>query len=242
MSEPVQNPLPTATAFAQSAPVVVDDCWNRIGATGDKSCPKLSLHIRCLNCEVFHDAAARLLDRPAPAGYRDSWTKRIARPRQPKLAGTRSIVIFRIGAEWLALPTEVFLEVVELRPVHTLPHRKDALVRGLTVVRGELLICISLPHLLGFDASEAAPAATREKGHGVYERLLVVGQSGERVVFAVHEVHVGVRYHPNDLKPVPSTVSQSAASYTLGLLEWESHQVGVLDESLVFYTLGRQLA
>lgn len=220
----------------------LNDCWNRIGATGDKTCPELPRHIRCLNCEVYHNAAARLLDRPAPADYRELWTERIASPRLPKLAGTRSIVIFRIGAEWLALPTEAFLEVVELRPIHTLPHRKDALVRGLAMVRGELLICISLPHLLGFEESGAAPSAEREKGHSVYERLLVVGQNGERIVFAVHEVHVGVRYHPNDLKPVPSTVSQATASYTQGLLTWEARSVGVLDASLVFYTLGRQLA
>lgn len=242
MSELDPPSQPTATAPVTARPVV-DDCWNRIGSHGDKSCPQLERHIRCLNCEVYHGAAAMLLDRPAPADYREAATRRIARRRVPKLAGTRSIVIFRIGAEWLALPTEVFVEILELRPVHSLPHRQDALVRGLTVVRGELLICISLPHLLGFEASAPAPeSAGAAKHHGVYERLLVVGRDGSRVVFAVDEVHVGVRYHANDLKPVPSTVSQSASSYTLGLLSWEDRNVGVLDESLVFYTLGRQLA
>ena len=219
---------------------VINACWNKIGNFGDKTCPELKEHIRCLNCEVYRAAAATLLDRQSPEGYRDFWTERLAQPPEVKLMGTRSVVIFRIGAEWLALPTDVFLEAVELRPIHTLPHSHDAMVRGLTMVRGELLICVSLAHLLGIDA--AAAQNERQKGRSVYERLLVVAQNGERVVFSVNEVHVGVRYHPDNLKPVPTTVAQSSAPYTIGLLSWEDRMVGVLDESLVFYALSRHLA
>ena len=38
----------------------VDDCWNRIGIHGDKSCERLAAHVHCRNCEV-HAAAATLL-------------------------------------------------------------------------------------------------------------------------------------------------------------------------------------
>ena len=182
-----------------------------------------------------------MLDRKTPEGYLDFWTERIASPRHAKPVGTRSIVIFRIGQEWLALPTEVFLEVVELRPIHTLPHRQDALVRGLAMVRGELLICIVLPQLLGFEAPTSTAQHDRKSGRSVYERLLVIEQDGERVVFSVNEVHVGVRYHCDELTPVPATVAQSAAPYTSGLLKWENHTVGVLDEALLFYALRRRL-
>jgi len=222
------------------SPIALNTCWKKIGSFGDKSCPELKQHIRCLNCEVFHAAAATLLNRQPPEGYLESWTERIAAPRLTKLADTRSVVIFRIGGEWLALPTSVFMEVVELRPIHTLPHRKDALVRGLVMVRGELLICISLPHLLGVEET-AAHAAHRQPGQSVYERMLVLSHHGERVVFSVHEVHVGVRYHPDNLKPVPATVAQYAVRYTSGLLDWENRHVGVLDEDLVFHVLNRLL-
>ena len=220
--------------------IVLDACWNKIGNFGDKTCPELKTHVRCLNCEIFRAASARLLNRKPPEGYRDFCTERLAHPPQVKLAGTRSIVIFRIGGEWLALPTEVFLEVVEIRPIHTLPHRDDALVRGLTMVRGELLVCISLEHLIGAEASPTQ--AGQQSGRSVYERLLVVSHNGERAVFAVNEVHVGVRYHPDDLKPIPTTIAQSASPYTLGLLTWKERSVGVLDESLIFYALSRHLA
>lgn len=222
------------------SPIALNACWKNIGSFGGKSCPELKQHIRCLNCEVFHAAAATLLNRDAPEGYLESWTERIAAPHLPKLADTRSVVIFRIGGEWLALPTAVFMEVVEVRPIHTLPHRKDALVRGLVMVRGELLICVSLPHLLGVEET-ASRAAHRQTGQSVYERMLVLSHHGERVVFSVHEVHVGVRYHPDNLKPVPATVAQSAVRYTSGLLDWENRHVGVLDEDLVFHVLNRQL-
>ena len=220
---------------------VLNACWKNIGSFGDKSCPELKQHIRCLNCEVYHAAAATLLNRKPPEGYVESWTERIAAPRLPKLADTRSVVIFRVGSEWLALPTSVFLEVVELRPLHTLPHLKDALVRGLVMVSGELLICISLPHLLGVEEADS-DSAHRPKGQSVYERMLVLSHHGERVVFSVHEVHVGVRYHPDNLKPIPVTVAQSAVRYTSGVLSWENHNVGVLDETLVFGVLNRQFA
>jgi chemotaxis-related protein WspD len=223
------------------SPTVFNACWKTIGNFGDKSCPALKAHIRCLNCEVFHSAAATLLNRDAPEGYLETWTERIARPRLPKLADTRSVVIFRIGGEWLALPTSAFNEVVELRPLHTLPHRKDALVRGLVMVRGELLICISLPHLLGVEES-ASHAVSRQAGQSVYERMLVLSHHGERIVFSVHEVHVGVRYHPDNLKPVPATVAQSAVRYACGVLDWENHNVGVLDAELVFSVLNRLFA
>ena len=43
----------------------IDDCWNRIGIHGDKSCPLLIDHIHCRNCAVYSAAATRLLDRYA---------------------------------------------------------------------------------------------------------------------------------------------------------------------------------
>ncbi|MCW1245836.1 chemotaxis protein CheW, partial [Pseudomonas sp. SAICEU22] len=43
----------------------IDDCWNRIGVHGDKSCPLLAEHIHCRNCSVYSAAATRLLDRYA---------------------------------------------------------------------------------------------------------------------------------------------------------------------------------
>ena len=221
----------------------IDDCWNKIGVWGDRSCPEIEQHTRCLNCDVFCAGASVLLNRVPPEGYLEEWTGRIAQPQAADLAGTKSIVIFRIGEEWLALPTGVFLEVAELRPVHTVPHREDNVVKGLVNIRGELLICISLSGLLGFEAVEQS--AEKPKQRAAQRRMLVVAHSSDRAVFAVDEVHVGRRYHPDELKPVPATLALATgvnAAYTIGILPWDERNVGVLDDELLFYTISRNLA
>ena len=219
-------------------------CWKQIGIWGDNSCPKLVEYIHCRNCEVFARAAAKLLDRPLPPGFRQEWTAKIAEPRQEPPSGLKPVVIFRIGNEWLALPTEVFVEVGPLKPVHSLPHRTDTTVRGVVNIRGELLICISLGALLGLDAE--TPVAPQTGAHrAVYRRIAVIGRKSERVAFEVDELHVGHHYQPAALQPIPATVSLATAphpSYTTGLFAWRGQNVGVMDDDLLFYTLSRNLA
>ena len=227
----------TAQPLKASSPVTA--CWKQTGVWGDRSCPEMARHTHCRNCPTYTAAAAHLLDREPPPGYREDWTARVAQPRPPKLAGAKSLVIFAIGGEWLALPTHLFQEVTELRPIHSLPHHADGLVKGLVNVRGELLVCVALGELLGL---AAAPKARQETRRTVYERLLVVARSGSRIVFPVDEVFGGHRYHEAELKPVPATVALAAARYSTGLLVWRQHHVGVLDEELLFYTLNRRLA
>lgn len=218
---------------------ILKACWKKIGVWGDHSCPELKAHIHCRNCQIYCDAAATLLDREPPAGYETDWTTRIAQPREKKLTGDKPIVIFRIGAEWLALPTTVFQEVADIRPIHSLPHRQGRVVNGLVNVRGQLLICVSLAELLGLDT----PAEIKkQQPRAVLPRLLVTSHKSGSAVFPAQEVHVGHRYHPDELKPLPATVSLAASRHSIGLLAWRNHHVGVLDEELLFYTLNRNLA
>ena len=216
----------------------IDDCWKRKGVWGDRSCPELNEHTHCRNCPVFGAGAAVLLNREIPPGYREEATVRTARPRVPKPAGMKPVVIFRIGREWLALPASVIEEAAEIRPVHSLPHRDGKTVKGLVNVRGELVVCLSLADLLGF-APEQGDAKRQQGRRAIYRRLLVLSHATGRAAFPVDEVHAGHRYHPDELKPVPATV---AGAYTVGILPWEEHNVGVLESELLFYTVNRSLA
>lgn len=180
-----------------------------------------------------------LLDRAPPEDYLREWTERIASAKKAADADTSSALIFRIGVEWLALPTQIFQQVADQCPVHSLPHRMDGIVRGVVNIRGELLVCVSLGTVLGIDSE---PATVREAGCRVYPRLLVANRSGNRLAFPVDEV-VGVhRYHPAILRPVPHTLAESRVSYTLGLIPWRDRTVGCLDDELLFYTLNRSLS
>jgi chemotaxis-related protein WspD len=215
----------------------LNDCWNRIGVRGDSTCPELERHVHCRNCPVYSSAAARLLDAALPAGHLETWTAHFARPPAASAAEVQSWMLFRIGAEWLALPTSVFQEVAALRAIHSLPHRRNGIVLGLANVRGQLLVCVSLATVLG---SEALPA--KDKASAAQRRLLVIGTEGGRLVFPVDEVHGVQRVATAELQPVPATVAKATATYTQAVFTWEKKTVGCLDAQLLGYTLNRSLA
>ena len=102
----------------------LQDCWNQVGVQGDATCPRLAEVSHCRNCPVYASAAARLLHGEPPPEYLREWTDRLAQPpAAPESTQSEAVLIFRLGAEWLALPANCFQEVAEPRPVHTLPHR-----------------------------------------------------------------------------------------------------------------------
>jgi chemotaxis-related protein WspD len=226
----------TATDFVQAS---VNDCWNKIGVHGDGSCPELEKHIHCRNCPVYAAAASALLDRDLPSAHIDESTRHFAVVRNVEELDTASIVIFRIGGEWLGLPTAVFSEFVDVRPIHSLPHRRNSVVLGLTNVRGELLVCVSLAQVLGIE--QDAKSQKAPKG-AVYRRLVVIREKDSRIAFPVDEVHGIHRFSPGQLKEVPATVAKATATYTRAMLPWRDIAVGCLDDQLLFYTLNRSLA
>lgn len=217
---------------------IVNDCWNTIGVHGDGSCQELTQHIHCRNCPVYSDAAADLLDGDLPANYLAEWTRLVAEPKRAEEIATRSVVIFRVGSELLALPTSVVTEVANLAPLHSLPHRRSRAVLGLASVRGELMACVSLGQIVGV---EPPAAASRERRSTVYQRLLVIRREDVRVVCPVDEVHGIHHVRPGELHDAPSTVVKATGTYATALLSWHERLVGILDDQLLFYSLKRSL-
>jgi chemotaxis-related protein WspD len=231
------KPIHDSPSAAQVA--VHNDCWNRIGVRGDASCPELKQHIHCRNCPVYAAAAARLLDADAPADYLDHWTRQIAQPTSLTQQNSLSALIFRIGAEWLALPARVLSEIASLRAVHAIPHRRDGVVTGLTNIRGELLVCVSLARILGVEAGASGDSGTQP---AVAARLLVLQRDGHRAVCSVDQIHGIERYRPQELTSAPATVAKAAARYTQAVLTWQRKSVGLLDDEVLFDSIARGLA
>lgn len=210
----------------------IDDCWNRIGVRGDHSCPELQHYLRCLNCATFATAAVDMLDRAATEDdLITSWGQ--AEDMHAHKDKTQSVLVFRVGEEWLALPPQRITEVAPYNVIHSLPHQKNNAVLGLTNIRGVLVLCVSLAHMLHIQADPKAQQRTR---------LLVVTHAGQKLVFPVDEVHGVYRYGQSELLAVPTTLTHSGVSYTQNLITWENHQVGLLDCELLYYTLNRSLA
>jgi chemotaxis-related protein WspD len=183
-------------------------------------------------------AADRLLDREAPEDYVRIWTEHVAAEKKSIEPGTRSIVIFRIGTEWLALPTQIFQEVAEDCTVHMVPGVGREVLNGLVNIHGELLLCVSLEKILGIQL-------TANEGHRirriVCKRLMVCNREGDRLAFPVQEIRGLDRYHPRELREVPSTLSK-AATHTIGILPRAGNSVGCLDDQLLFYALNKGLS
>lgn len=208
---------------------VIDACWKRIGIQGDKSCPELPRHSHCRNCPRFSQAAALLLDRDLPVDHDATPVAKLGEDLGHGLG--ESLMVFRLGAEWFALPTLVLDEIIRLRPIHSLPHRAHPGLLGLVNVRGELVICVSLAQLLVGQRVMA--------DHG---RLIVLRHDNRRLAFPVDEVRHLRTHDATRLRPVPVTLERSASAYTQGLLDWEDGQVGRLDEDQVFAAMERFLA
>ena len=217
----------------------IDDCWNRIGVRGDLSCPELQQYVHCRNCPVYSAGAAELLDADAPASYFADRTTHFAKPAHAEEGEMRSVVIFRVESEWLALSTSVVIEIANLLPIHSLPHVTNGVVLGLASVRGELLVCVSLSQVIG--AEPLDPAWLSERRETAYRRLLVIRRDAVRVVCPVDEVFGIHRFRAREFKDVPTTVAKAAVTYSTALLPWRGHSVGVLDDQLLFYTLKRSL-
>jgi chemotaxis-related protein WspD len=186
------------------------------------------------------DAAIRLLDREVPEDSLRERTAYVALRESVIDRGTKSIVIFRIGVEWLGLATDVFQEVAEECTVHTLPHRRGGIVAGLVNIRGELLLCVALETLLGLEPIPEVQGTEKAK---LRSHLLVCNRKGDRLAFSVSEIFGIHRYKPADLRSVPATLANAAAgAYTVGMLSWNGRTVGCLDDELVFYALNKGLA
>lgn len=210
----------------------IDDCWNRTGIRGDRSCERLQEHGHCRNCEVHGNAAARLMRRPMPPEYRATWTRHFAEPEAADHAADDAVLVFRVGQEWLALPARHAISVAEEGKPHRLPHRRGNELHGIVNVRGRLHPCMSLSSLLQID--EHAPAAASSANrHQSGSRILVVELDGMTYALPVQEVHGIHRYRHDELQSVPATLSREAQRYLRGVLHVGEMAAGCLDAELL---------
>lgn len=217
----------------------VDDCWRRIGVSGDRSCPQLATCIHCRNCPVHAHAAVALLDALGGGEAVDAATlEHEPAGHAAERARSRSCLVFRVDDEWLALPTAVLGEVTAPSPIHSLPHRRHAALLGVAPVRGALLPCMSLALLFGGERPrDAAPQARA--------RFLILGQGRHAMALPVDEVAGVERIGDSALLPLPATLARASARYTEALFDQAgrvSGTVGLLDADLLRQALARSLA
>lgn len=181
-----------------SGPIQVNDCWNSsIGVRGDRSCEKLIGYTHCRNCHVYAEGARTLMQRALPATYRADWSAQFAEPQPPVRVTDRSALVFRIGSEWLCLPTHLCVCVAEVVAAHRLPHRHSKVLTGIVNVKGKLYPCMSLTALMDAGADQALVQA----GRHAYPRLLIMQLAQQVFALPVQELSGIHRYAAVDARP-----------------------------------------
>jgi chemotaxis-related protein WspD len=210
-------------------PVVAERCWQRIGVWGDQSCPELAAVTHCHNCPVFAAAGRRFLDAPSPPDYLAEWTARLAAPEEDQAGAEASVLVFRLGDEWLALPVGVLVEVTRPRTPHRIPHRAG-LLAGVVNIRGELHLCVRLDLLLGVTQGPAEETTGKP-------RLIVIRRDSDTWAFAADGVDQVHRLPVGNLVPPAPTLARAAAKITRGVFASGTRSVGLLDEARLFQAI-----
>lgn len=209
----------------------IDDCWNRIGIHGVRSCPLLAAHIHCRNCAVYSAAATRLLDRYSLVQEHRIPTHSSEAYHEIK---TRSILVFRLGEEWLGLPTRCLVEVAPLQAIHSLPHQRSRALLGVANVRGALVACVSLVELLGLGTGPVINPSAR-----IMPRMLIITAEGGPAVVPVDEVDGIYAIDQRTLDSASSSGHNGNAKYTRGVIQWKARSLRLLDEEQLLSAMNR---
>jgi chemotaxis-related protein WspD len=210
-----------------------DRCWTAIGVWGDGTCPELPRAGHCRNCEIYSAGGRRLLDRPAPDDYIDSWTALLAQDRTTEDATLLPHLVFRVGQTWLAFRATSLREITQPSVVRSVPHRPRDILLGLVNVRGELYPCVSLHALFGEEAAGLQQRAAR---------FLVARQGHLDWVFPVDQVDGMHEVAADAIEGLPATLERVDVAYTRGLFRSGDKTVAVIDEDLLFGSLTRRIA
>ncbi len=214
---------------------ITTNCWKIIGIFGDSSCPELSKLIHCRNCKVYNNAGRGLFDRDVPVDFVEESTKLISVAKEQEMKDYLSVIVFRVGEEWLALKTIYLQEITSLKPVHRVPYRTNDIFRGIVNINGELLLCISLVRLLEHNHEEE----DTQNETNVFKRMIVINKNGERYVFSVDEVLGIFRISLNEIKEPPVTLMKSPSNLIEGIFELLGNKVGFLGDDRFLSALKR---
>ena len=215
----------------------IEDCWNRIGVVGDQSCEKLERYVHCRNCDVYAGAAQRNLQRLVGDDYKKDWAEHFRQAATDTQALDASCLVFRIGREWLSLPTRLFVSVAPQAKPHRLPHRATPGLIGIVNVGGTLYPCMSLAALLGVDDSEGAAATHRH----TFARLLLIQWEDQAYALPVADLHGIMRYASATVQAPATTINKGLSRFLSGVISHQDMHIGMLDATLIGYQLARTL-
>lgn len=200
-------------------------CWLKTGLQGDRSCPLLESVIVCVRCPHYLKAGLELLENPLPEDYIREWTERIASDQTGGRQEGAPVISFSLGDEAFALPAAVVESVAFWSKPQPLPGLRGHAFIGLVNIRGTLELAMGLHRLLRL-------------ADGDWKYFMVIrqpGRQGYRWVFPVTDITGFHRVPTSELRPLPSTLSESPASYARGVFvpQYEDKHTVMSKEAVV---------
>lgn len=206
-----------------------------------------------------------LLDRPLPPEAIRANTDLVASPAAVAEGATRSLLVFRIGSERLALDAGESHRVVASSPVRRIPHRSNDVFAGIANIGGELTLVARLERALGIERSfdmeralgtanalETDATSTRARTaqadptactRHVGRRFVVIGATATRWAFEADAVEGVRRVGAARLLPPPATVRHAADGCTSHLVDLgDLPLVSLLDAGRLSALLARSLS
>lgn len=197
-----------------------EHCWRVIGVQGgDHTCERLEEVLHCRNCPVYAQAARALLQRDSAAQSGDEALLGLRRTSQRD-----TVLVFRLGRQWLGLPPSLVLEVAANPPVRRLAHRTSGRVEGIVNVRGDLRLCVSLAELLGLGSRVSVPATAR---------LVLVDDPSGPLAFRCDEVRGLQSFAETQLQPPPDTLRPPLDGCVRALIPADTGAIALLDGDAV---------
>jgi chemotaxis-related protein WspD len=188
---------------------------------------------------IHQISSSHLFERAAPSEYIEEWTNALMQPpSSEKGEETLSYMVFRLGVEWLALPTVFFKEVTTRRSVHRIPHLGGKILQGIVNLNGELKLYVALDRLLEIKSIPSSPSSNVQYQQ---DRIMAIAKEGDLWVFPVDEIYGIYRWNLAHLENVPANISKSTADFLKGIMKLENKSVGLLDEELLFSSLKRSI-
>ncbi len=186
-----------------------------------------------------HKGINHLFDSLSDEAYIQKWTASLKDPTLPDYArNTLSVLVFRLGKEWLALPTVCFKEVTQRRPVHRIPHRSGKILQGLVNLNGNLELYIHLHALLQI---ETLSVSDLNRIPYQLNRMMAIIKDGELWVFPVDEIEGIHNWNLSAIEDASATISKSILNYIRGVMHMDDKMIKLLDEELLFSSLKRSI-
>jgi len=161
----------------------------------------------------------QLLSRPLTEADLDRATAGLALPLEERSRSRTSLLAVRAGGEILAVLATDAAKVVPPSAVHRVPHRTNAVFRGLANHDGELLLCMSIEAALGLPVADAS----------AHRASVVVELGRERWAFGVEGVIGVTDVDATRMRQPPMTVSAAKSGCVRSLARIAEGEAIVLD-------------